>query len=345
MDHSAFPLDVLREGGLAGFTSGGETENSGRTFCTAAVTAFLSAADGTGGEGLQPGRDVQRACALRSMDFVGRDGNQVSSQSFCLERHFQKTLHRISVENGIGADSMGQLCHLGDGHDSTAFVVDHHDGYQNGVLAQCCFQSIQRNVSKAIGLQIGHFIPLSFQFLHAVKDGRMLHSRGNNVLAPLTHSLYRGENSPVIRFCAAGGKEHPVGFCAQCGSYFCPGGAHQLGAFHAEVIQRTGVRPVFCHCVHNSLHSLLAGLGGGRIIQINHIVYSSTSLRGRLRPWQSVLHYLPTQNLSKILAVISSLTVAPVTSPIASIASSTSISTASGVRPSFNPCSARSMAS
>ena len=55
--------------------------------------------------------------------------------------------------------------------------------------------------------------------------------------------------------------------------------------------------------------------------------------------------YLPTQKRSKILAVMSSLTVAPVTSPMESMASSTSVSTASGVSPSFNPCKAESMAS
>ena len=55
--------------------------------------------------------------------------------------------------------------------------------------------------------------------------------------------------------------------------------------------------------------------------------------------------YFPTQNRSKILAVISSLTVAPVTSPMASMACSMSISTASGVTPVFMLCIALSIAS
>ena len=43
--------------------------------------------------------------------------------------------------------------------------------------------------------------------------------------------------------------------------------------------------------------------------------------------------YFPTQKRSKILAVMSSRTVAPVTSPMASMASSISMSTMSGVSP------------
>ena len=70
------------------------------------------------------------------MHLMGRDRDQIRTQGLGLERYFHKALHRIGVEDGIGADPMGQLRHLGDGHDRTAFIVDHHNGHQNGILAQ-----------------------------------------------------------------------------------------------------------------------------------------------------------------------------------------------------------------
>ena len=83
----------------------------------------------------------------------------------------------------------------------------------------------------------------------------------------------------------------------------------------------TGKTAFPVHCVDTRTHSNLDSYSEFRII------------------------YFPTQKRSKILAVMSSRTVAPVTSPMASMASSTSMRTMSAVSPSCSPFSDRSMAS
>ena len=95
-------------------------------------------------------------------------GDQIRTQRFGGEGDFQEALHRIGVEHGIGAELVGQLGHFFDGHHGAYLVVDHHNGYQDGVLAQRRFQALERNIAQGIGLKIGDFIALVLQLLHAV---------------------------------------------------------------------------------------------------------------------------------------------------------------------------------
>lgn len=51
------------------------------------------------------------------VDLVGGHGNEIRPQGLGLEGNLQKALDGVGVENGVGADPVGQLGHLGDGHD------------------------------------------------------------------------------------------------------------------------------------------------------------------------------------------------------------------------------------
>ena len=63
---------------------------------------------------------------------------------------------------------MRQLCHLGDGHNRTDFVIDHHDGNEDRVLPQRVFQGIYGDSAQSVGLQIGNLKPLGFQLMHTI---------------------------------------------------------------------------------------------------------------------------------------------------------------------------------
>ena len=253
------------------------------------------------------------------------NGNQVRSQGFGLEGNFQEALDGIRVKNGIGAEPVGELCHLSNGHDGTRLVVDHHNGYKNGVLPKGGFQGIQRDIAQVVRLQIGHLEALGLQVLHAIQNGMVLYGGGDDVLSPLAQAFGGAVDGPVVGLGAAGGEENPVRFRAHGGGDGMAGAAQLPGGVDAEVIQCRGIAPVLGQRLGDSLHSLGTGLGGGGIIEIDH-----------------VFPYFPTQKRSKIRLVMSSRTVAPVTSPMASIAASTSSSSASGVTASFSPCRAES---
>ena len=167
------------------------------------------------------------------------------------------------MENGIGAELVGELCHLGNGHHRANLVVDHHHGDQNGILAQRRLEFLGGDLPQGIGLQVGHFIPLGFQLLHTVQNGMMLHGGGDDVLAPLAHALDGTHHRPVVCLGAAGGEEHPVGLCAHGGGNLVPCAAKHPGGFNAEIIQSAGIAPMLRQCPHHGIHRLRAGLGGG----------------------------------------------------------------------------------
>ena len=267
------PLDVGLQRRRAHAAGGGEAEDGGGSLGAGAEIVLLTAAHEIGGEGFQPGADVQRARALGAVDLVAGNGDQVRAQTLGLEGHLQEALDRIGVENGIGAELAHQLRHLGDGHDRAGLVVDHHDGHQEGVLAQGGLQVCQGDAALTVGLEVGDLKALPFQLLHGVEDGVVLHGGGDDVLVFLAEPLGRGKQSPVVSLGAAGGEEHPVRLRAHGRCHLHPRGAQLLRRLDAEAIQRTGIAPVLRQGGSHRLHSLGTGLRGGGIIQINHITY------------------------------------------------------------------------
>ncbi len=100
----------------------------------------------------------------------------------------------------------------------------------------------------------------------------MLDGGGDNVPSPLAQPPGGAENGPVVRFGAPGGEEHPVRLRSQGGGHSVPSLSQLPGGVNAEAVESRGVAPVLRHGLCHRRHSLLAGLGGGGIIQINHIL-------------------------------------------------------------------------
>ena len=177
---------------------------------------------------------------------------------------------RIGVENGIGAELVGQFRHLGDGHDGANLVIHHHNGHQNGILPQGGLQGIQGDTSQGIRLEVGHIEALGFQLLHAVQDGMVLNGGGDDVFVLLAIPFGGAENGPVVGLGATGGEEDPVRLRAHSGGHGVPGGPEVPGGVDAEAVQGAGIAPVFRQGFCNGLHSLSTGLRGGRIVKIDH---------------------------------------------------------------------------
>ena len=202
------------------------------------------------------------------------DADEIRSQGLCLERELQKSLNRVGMEDGVGTDPVSQPGQLPDGAHGTDFIIHHHNGHQNGVRRQGFLQRVRGDVSLTVWLQIGHPVALAFQFPGAIQNGVVLNGSGNDVLSPLAQPLDGAEDSPVIRLRAAGGEKHPVLLGTQSGSHLLPGGTQIVGCVDAEVIKGAGVAPLEGQRPVYSLHGFRTGLGGGGIIQIDHMIFS-----------------------------------------------------------------------
>ncbi len=223
-------------------------------------------------KGTELGADVQSAAALGAVNLVGGDADQVCPQGLGGEGDFEKALDGIGVEQGIGAEPVGELCHLGNGLDGADLVVHHHNAYQNGVRPQGGFQGVQGDEPLRIRLQIGDGVALAFQLLHAVENGVVLNGGGDDVLAPLAQPLHRGEHRPVVGLGAAGGEEYPVRLSTHGGGHAAAGLAKHPGSVDAEIVQSAGIAPVLRQSLGHGRHRLRAGPGGGGIVEINHVL-------------------------------------------------------------------------
>ena len=97
-----------------------------RGFRAGTNAALLPAAVDVGRQ-LQPAADVERADALRRMDLVTADGDEVRAERFGRKRHLQKALHRVRVQQ---RNAVFCFQHPGDGGnvvDCTCLIVDHHE--------------------------------------------------------------------------------------------------------------------------------------------------------------------------------------------------------------------------
>ena len=71
----------------------------------------------------------------------------------------------------------------------------------------------------------------------------VLNGGGNQVFAPLAHTLDGAEDGPVVRLGTAGGEEDPVGLCAHGGCDLVPGNPQVSGGVDAKIVQGAGIGP------------------------------------------------------------------------------------------------------
>src|ERR1051325_5545184 len=119
--------------------------------------------------------------ALRSVEFMGTNGNQVSVELVDVRKWlFAEPLHRVSVEKH--AALAAKRAEFGNGLDCADLVVRRHDGNQNRVRPEGFLQIVRRDAAFRIYRQNGELEPLLFrQILAAMQHGMMFNRRRDNV--------------------------------------------------------------------------------------------------------------------------------------------------------------------
>ncbi len=257
------------------------------------------------------------------MNLVGADGDQIRLQRGNAERKVQEGLNRVGVKERVGGQAVGQLGHACNGHDGADLVVDGHDRNQDRILPQRRAEGVHGDPTLGVRGQIGDLKAHAFQLPHRVQDRVVLDLGRNDMLPALLHAAGSGKNRPVVSLRAAGSEKDPLRVRAEGLCHLQAGRAHAALGLDAQTVQRAWIAPGLGQRLRHGPDGLRAGLRGGGIVKICD--HSS---------------YFPTQKRSKILCVTSSRTVRPVSSPMASIAASSSIRTASGVIPSRIACCA-----
>ena len=149
--------------------------------------------------------NVQRADAFRAIDFVTGEGHQVHFQLAQVDRQFAHALGRIHV-----VDDAARTAHFADGRDvlhNADFVVNVHDGNQDGVIAHRRFELFQVDDPVALRRQVSHFEPFTLQLTAGVQHGFVFGFAGDDVLAFFLVKVGCTFNRQVIGFRRTGSKD------------------------------------------------------------------------------------------------------------------------------------------
>ena len=263
------PLVQMGDGHFQGLAHTGDT---GHVLGAGAVAGLLAAAvdQVLGPDALAA---VQCAHALGAIELVGAHGQHIHAQLLDIHRNGANGLHRIGVHPH--AVLVGDLRDLLDGLDGADLVVGHHDADEGGVGADRSLDILRADVALRGGLDISDLEAQTLESCHAVHDGVMLESAGDEVLLVLA-GLGEGStlHSPVVGLRAAAGEEdlrrrRVDGLC-----HLGAAGVHKLFGLIANAVMAAGVaagtaQGLGHHCQH------LRGTGSrGGIVEINHFLHS-----------------------------------------------------------------------
>ena len=215
---------------------------------------------------------VQCTHALGAIELVGAHGQHIHAQLLHVHRDGTHSLHRIGVHPH--AMLVGNLGDLLDGLDGADLVVGHHDADQCGVGTDGSLHVLGADVALGGGTDIGHLKAHALQCSHAVHDGMMLKSAGDEVLFVLAclgegGALYR----PVVGLGAAAGKEELSRTCIDGLCHLRTAGVHEFLCLIADAVMAAGVAAGTAQGFDHHFQCLGSTGSGGSIIQINHFFH------------------------------------------------------------------------
>src|SRR5215470_13133472 len=136
---------------------------------------------------------IEGSYALRRVDLVTRNREQVASDVVYVHGHFTGGLHRVGMEVHIRLGS--NLPNLFNWLKYTGLIVGHHDGHQPGIGTQGATHVIWIHEPTSVNWEVGHFTAIRLQMLTCVQDGVMFNGGGDHVIA-LPHQT---ENCQIVR--------------------------------------------------------------------------------------------------------------------------------------------------
>ncbi len=246
------------------FQCNADSGDAGYILGTGAAAGFLAAAIEE-----VPGRnalaDIQRANALGGIELMAGEREHIHAQLFYIYGDRTNGLHGIGVEPDLmGMRHGSQLFDRLNGAD---FVVGHHDADERGIGADRRLYIFGVDIAVTVGLDIAYFKADALEHGHAVHNGVMLKSAGDQVLFALGCQLEGSAlDGPVISLAAAARKEDLAGVCIQSLCHLSTAGIDQFFGLIADGIVAAGVAAGAVQCLIDGCQCLRAAGGSGSVI-------------------------------------------------------------------------------
>ena len=159
-------MRVARDALVGEAQGGGEADGAGDVLGAGAAVALLRAADDLAEE-RRARPDVERADALRPVDLVRREREQVDAQAVDVEVERAGRLHGVGVEGDARVVRLDDARDLGDRLDGADLVVGVHDGDQGRVGAQGAREVVGVDEALAVDREVGGAKPSRSSCSHA----------------------------------------------------------------------------------------------------------------------------------------------------------------------------------
>ena len=214
---------------------------------------------------MEPLPDIEGTAALQSAQLVGRQAHQVDDIHRQVD--LAEGLHRIHMEQRLGADLLYGGLGLPQGQNRSCFVTHCHQADHRRIGAQGSPDGLGRYTAIHFGCHQRHLIALTLQGFQGVQGGVVLDLGGHDVLAQMLVFMHRTAESGVGAFAAARSEGHTGRLDREGCRHRFPAVIQHFSRRSAYGVQRTGIAEV----VHGG-NGRLPGTGqnsrGGGVVQI-----------------------------------------------------------------------------
>ena len=266
----AHPLRIFPKPRPGCVTGRCEGRNLGGGFGSGPAALFLAAAEDHRLQA-QAFSHVKRPDALRRVNLVPADADEVRPQAFGRKGDLQKGLHRIGVQQGGRARFLQQGRNGRNVRHGAGFVVHQHQRHQNRILPQGLAHGRRRDRPGNIRLQAGHFKSPRLQQVQRFADGVVFRGGADDVFAFPLHAFCPGKQRPVVALGTAGGKNQLLRPASQCFGNRCAGAVQEFPRLPSRRVGGAGISEGQRHRFHGGLRCFLADLRGGGIVKIMHM--------------------------------------------------------------------------
>ena len=213
--------------------------------------------------------DVQRANPLWSVEFVSGDGQQVHSQFIHQHRNLADGLSAIGVQQR--AVPVGYLGDCLDWLYSANLVVGVHDADERGLRGDSLFHLPGVNHPVFVHWQIGNPVALGLQKLAHFNDGRMLHRRGDHMIATAPVGGHRALDGVVVGLGAAAGENELVAVAFEQFGHLPACRVDTVIGIASEQVAAGRVAKVFVNVGQHCLGYPRIDWSGGVVVQVNWV--------------------------------------------------------------------------
>ena len=227
---------------------------------------FLLLAAKSAGQNTHALAHIQSAYSLGAVDLVGGDGHQVYPQLVRPQGHLAKGLHTVGMDQRRCAGLLYRPANALHRQNAAHFVVDAHDGDQNGVRGDGAFNLLLCNIAGFVRLQANDLKALCLQLVGSLYNALVFNGGGHNALAPPPVGIGCTKQSQVVGLRAAGGESQRVSLHPQSVCQCAAGGDDLFHGVNPRTVQAGGIGKVVSEHAAHGRHTGRAGSGGGCVV-------------------------------------------------------------------------------